>query len=68
MSTVEAVYENGVFRPVQRIDLKEGTVVEVIVDDADSALSIPDLAFDLGIVDLSVNVDHYLYGLPKSKD
>jgi predicted DNA-binding antitoxin AbrB/MazE fold protein len=32
MSTsVEAIYENGVFRPVQRVDLAEGTRVEVIV-------------------------------------
>ena len=32
MSTsVEAIYENGVFRPIQHVDLAEGTRVEVIV-------------------------------------
>jgi predicted DNA-binding antitoxin AbrB/MazE fold protein len=32
MSTsVEAIYENGVFRPLQHVDLAEGTRVEVIV-------------------------------------
>jgi predicted DNA-binding antitoxin AbrB/MazE fold protein len=32
MSTsVEAIYENGVFRPLQHVDLAEGARVEVIV-------------------------------------
>ncbi|MGH9946555.1 MAG: antitoxin family protein [Pyrinomonadaceae bacterium] len=68
MNTVEAIYENGVFRPTRPVDLDEGAIVEIIVEGEgteDPADSIPDLAIDLGISDLSVNVDHYLYGLPK---
>lgn len=29
---IEAKYENGVFKPLGKIDLKEGTVVEIHVD------------------------------------
>lgn len=29
MSTIRAIYENGVFRPTGPIDLPEGTVVEI---------------------------------------
>ena len=30
--TVDAIYENGVFRPVDPIALEEGTRVQVVVD------------------------------------
>jgi predicted DNA-binding antitoxin AbrB/MazE fold protein len=30
-NTIEAVYEGGVFRPVRKIDLTDGTHVEVII-------------------------------------
>lgn len=29
--TVAAKYENGVFRPLEEVDIKEGTVVEVLL-------------------------------------
>ena len=45
---IEAKYENGVFRPLGKIKLKEGTVVEIHVNrrpTARKALSIRDLGF-----------------------
>ena len=71
MNTVEAIYEKGVFRPVQKVDLEEGEKVEIIIKIAvekDSAETIPDLAIDTGVSDLAINIDHYLYGLPKQSE
>ncbi len=71
MNTVEAIYEKGVFRPIQKVDLEEGEKVEIIIrlpEKRDSAESIPDLAIDMGISDLATNVDYYLYGLPKQSE
>lgn len=31
MTTIEAIFEKGVFRPIGNIDLKEGEMVEVIL-------------------------------------
>jgi predicted DNA-binding antitoxin AbrB/MazE fold protein len=45
---IEAKYENGVFRPLGKIELKEGTLVEVHVNRgqaARKASSIRDLGF-----------------------
>ncbi len=33
MSTVTAIYENGVFRPLEKVDLPEHARVEITVDD-----------------------------------
>ena len=30
MNTVEAIYEKGVFRPIQKVDFEEGERVEII--------------------------------------
>ena len=71
MNTVTAIYEKGVFRPIQKVDFEEGEQVEIIIklaEGKDSAESIPDLAIDTGISDLATNVDHYLYGLPKQSE
>lgn len=80
MNTVEAIYEKGVFRPVQRVDLQDGERVEITIrseGEIDSAYSIPnvdsaaefsDIAVDSGITDLAENIDHYLYGLPKQSE
>ena len=47
--TIAAKYENGVFRPLQRVNIKEGTVVEVFVPVEQRAeqkrLSIKNLPF-----------------------
>jgi predicted DNA-binding antitoxin AbrB/MazE fold protein len=45
---IEAKYENGVFRPLGKIKLKEGTVVEIHVNREETtrkALSIRELGF-----------------------
>lgn len=45
---IEAKYENGVFRPLSKIELKEGTVVEIHVNrgqTARKASSIRELGF-----------------------
>lgn len=39
MATIAAVYENGIFRPTQPVDLPEGTPVEVQPTPTASALS-----------------------------
>ena len=47
--TIPAKYENGVFRPLEEVAIKEGTVVEVHVpaegEPARRRLSIKDLPF-----------------------
>lgn len=71
MNTVEAIYENGVFRPVHRVDLKEGERVEIQIMtevEEDPAYDLADIAMDTGITDLAENIDHYLYGLPKQSE
>ena len=68
MQEIEAIYENGVFRPVQKIDLKDGEKVEIIIKlpiKKDPAETIPDLAVDLDVSDLAANADYYSFGLPK---
>jgi predicted DNA-binding antitoxin AbrB/MazE fold protein len=41
MSTVTAIYENGVFRPLDRVDLPEATRVHLTVDDSPSPAAAP---------------------------
>ena len=45
--TIPARYENGVFKPLQDVRIKEGTVVEVYVPQGETAKprSIRDLGF-----------------------
>jgi len=74
MNTIEAVYERGVFRPVEKVELPEGERVKITVEVTvkplakDPAETIPDLAVDIGISDLATNLDYYLYGLPKQNE
>jgi predicted DNA-binding antitoxin AbrB/MazE fold protein len=70
---VEAIYENGVFRPLGEVSLPEGKRVQIAVlavdgEISDPAYNLADLAEETGITDLAVNIDHYLYGLPKQND
>ena len=72
MNTVEAIYENGVFRPIQKVDFEDGERVKMTVEitvktkeEKDPAETIPDMAIDMDISDFALNIDHYLYGLPK---
>ena len=76
-TTVKAVYENGVFRPVNPIDLPEGTPVEFTLtmedglpDAAATAAAMARIAAlphegDASDQFVSENHDHYLYGAPK---
>ncbi len=71
MNTVEAIYENGVFRPIQKVEIEEGIMVEITVrfpDEIDPAADFSDIAVKTGISDLAINIDHYLYGLPKQSE
>jgi len=34
--TIEAVYENGVFKPVSRVEVKEHSIVRLIIEEAAS--------------------------------
>jgi predicted DNA-binding antitoxin AbrB/MazE fold protein len=47
--TIPAKYENGIFRPLEMVQMKEGTVVEVLVpaeqEPARKRRSIKDLPF-----------------------
>ncbi|MFN7945614.1 MAG: antitoxin family protein [Blastocatellia bacterium] len=71
--SVEAVYENGVFRPLSRIILPEGervhlTIVSSADQPCDPAWNLAELAEETGLADLATNIDHYLYGLPEQRD
>lgn len=70
MATIEAIYEKGVFRPTEKVDFEEGqkVIITFELDKKDSAENLLDIAIDTGIPDLSINIDHYLYGLPKQSE
>ena len=69
---IEAVYENGVFRPLSPVDLPDGERVHLAVtpvrETEDPAYNLAEIAEETGISDLGVNIDHYLYGLPKQSN
>ncbi|MBI3950410.1 MAG: DUF104 domain-containing protein [Acidobacteria bacterium] len=70
---VEAIYENGIFRPLRRVDLPEGERVHLTMtlsgaETKDPAYHLAEIAEETGIPDLATNIDHYLYGLPKQSD
>lgn len=67
---VEAIYEQGVFRPLGNVPLAEGATVRLTFKSlapsaADPAYNLASMAEETGIADLALNIDHYLYGLPK---
>jgi predicted DNA-binding antitoxin AbrB/MazE fold protein len=45
---IEAIYEGGMFRPVEKVDLKEGTHVEVRVPQVTSQRNCKEVAAKLG--------------------
>ena len=74
--TVKAIYENGVFKPREPINLEEHTEVEVLIplpsspddDDPTGWKTAEDL---IGFIedapaDMAENHDHYLYGQPNA--
>lgn len=74
--TVKAVYENGVFKPKEPVQLKEHTEVEVLIpesslSDADDPTGWKAAEGLIGFIadapaDMAENHDHYLYGQPKA--
>ncbi|HEX8398433.1 MAG TPA: antitoxin family protein [Pyrinomonadaceae bacterium] len=74
MQTIDAIYENGVLRPIQHFKMEEGRRVKLTVEEYDgnendSAASFLDIAQDTGLPrDYAANIDHYLYGLPKQTE
>ncbi len=69
--SIQAVYKNGVFAPLQRskLNLREGQKVELVIaknnEEQAPAFALADLAIETGIPDLAREHDHYLYGMPK---
>ena len=77
---LKAEYINGAFKPLEPLNLEEGAVVTLSIEEhearekklpSDLALiqklqeSIPEEAFDNLPTDGSINYRHYLYGGPK---
>jgi predicted DNA-binding antitoxin AbrB/MazE fold protein len=62
--TVEATYENGVFKPKQTVDLDEGTEVRltlnIVNEDNDPIKDVIGIG-DSGRTDGAANHDHYIY-------
>ena len=72
--TFEAVYENGVLKPVQPLPLQEHEAVRVTVEAARQSLAeriaarasaLPQETLDRLPVDGAAQHDHYVYGTPK---
>lgn len=67
---VETIYENGVFKPLDKIHLKEHTRINIIIPSETEQPSqeectlagIIDIAKDCPDTDLSIHHDKYLYG------
>ena len=78
MSTVvDAIYEDGVFKPERPVDLKDKTKVHLVIEPAPAAASEDDptgwkaaealIGFiDDAPGDMAEHHDHYLYGAPKA--
>lgn len=77
MTTIEAIYEKGVFRPTEKVEVEEGQKVKITLEimevkkvlrEKDSADDFSDIAIETGIPDLATNIDYYLYSLPKQSE
>lgn len=71
--TIEAVYENGVIKPLRKLQLKDHDKLTVTITKKPArpktekpAMSIVGI-FDSGIKDLSGEHDKHLYGWKKTK-
>jgi len=75
---LEAIYEQGVLRPLQPLDLAEGVRVEIILVSPPevkrtpfeilSAIAALPLEVDREEEDGGREHDHYLYGKPKTQE
>lgn len=61
--TIPAIYEKGVFKPVEKINLPEKQPVEAVVPDEMPALYIAALAEKGGSFDFLNNPDENIYTL-----
>jgi len=67
---IDAVFEDGVFKPLQKVDVPEHKKLKIIIPDRVRPVSkrkctldgIVDIAKDCLDTDLSVHHDKYLYG------
>jgi predicted DNA-binding antitoxin AbrB/MazE fold protein len=77
---VAAIFKDGEVRPLEPLDLPDETRLSILIESEagaetdqvagrqqDPLATIYELAEDAGPADLSVNLDHYLYGLPKKQ-
>lgn len=74
--TIDAIFENGVFKPIKRITMPERTRLKLIVlkenkdaeriakEQADALMSIAGIGSS-GLRDVSENPEKYLYGTRK---
>ncbi|TAN45698.1 MAG: DUF104 domain-containing protein [Nitrospirae bacterium] len=68
---IEAVFENGVFKPLQKVNMPEHKKLRLILENTVkpstrkkcSLSGIIDIARDCADTDLSVHHDKYLYGV-----
>jgi predicted DNA-binding antitoxin AbrB/MazE fold protein len=66
--TIEAIYEGGVFKPLEKVDIQEHTKIKIILQTEPSSMQkvnlegIIDIAVDCSDNDLSIHHDKYLYG------
>ena len=79
MKTVQAVYEGGVFRPSDPVDLPEKSQVQLTIESKPSPAKGQSTLAELAEIalqypenpdlprDLAAQHDHYLYGTPKRK-
>lgn len=76
MQTIHAIYENGIFRPTEPVELPDQCEVEITVHSQPTPARHTTLArlAEIGRrfpvnpelpEDLAAQHDHYLYGLPK---
>ncbi len=68
--SIEAVYEDGVLKPLEKLNIKEHTKLTIMLPNESERLvlkessleGIIDIAKDCTDSDLSTNHDRYLYG------
>ena len=76
MQAIHAIYENGIFRPIDPVELPDRCKVEITVRSQSAGIAQRTLArlAEIGRqfpanpdlpTDLAAQHDHYLYGLPK---
>lgn len=67
---IEAIYENGVFKPLEKLEIKEHTKLTIVLPTESEEPSLKesslegmiDIAKDCSDSDLSIHHDKYLYG------